>query len=50
MKILFTGGDGHLNSKFKDIGDSEFIFLNKPELVKNTTFNTSKLESLLRKL
>lgn len=29
MKILFTGGDGHLNSKFKELGDSEFIFLSK---------------------
>ena len=32
MKILFTGGDGHLNSKFKELNDSEFIFLNKQEL------------------
>jgi len=32
MKILFTGGDGHLNSKFKELNDSEFIFLNKREL------------------
>jgi len=32
MKILFTGGDGHLNSKFKELNDNEFIFLNKQEL------------------
>jgi len=29
MKILFTGGDGHLNSKFKEIGNDDFIFLSK---------------------
>lgn len=32
MKILFTGGDGHLNSKFKELGNDEFIFLSKSQL------------------
>lgn len=32
MKILFTGGDGHLNSKFKELSNDGFIFLSKSEL------------------
>jgi len=31
-KILFTGGNGHLCSNFKNVKNSNFIFLNKNEL------------------